>query len=341
MARATAISMAERTFLNPAQAKEVEEQLFSTLRQQVGRSVPMPLPRKDFWMKVGQLLDTVEIEIHEVYKTVGPSMKMQTMQKRQANIRRTASELARKRLVAMVQHSASMALRSEGGKLGQDLASLDWSRHDPSEREFYSNATEQLNKFKQSVNWNAMQMGLASEEFAESFTMAAGTTQLDEFVPESGGLTGQGPPTIALEENDKPLPEMEIDDEEVLAKADAYPELEGIQPAEERIIANSMDEGSSHAAAMELAPSKKKEQMDFDAWAAVEAAVDSPVEVVQDIAEPIDEGQMLRIRVLQSMDDPIITADGEIELGAGDVLFLDETTANYLVDSGVAEIAAL
>jgi hypothetical protein len=41
------------------------------------------------------------------------------------------------------------------------------------------------------------------------------------------------------------------------------------------------------------------------------------------------------------MDDPIITADGEIELGAGDILFLDEATANYLVDSGVAESAAL
>ena len=78
--------MAERTFLNPSQAKEIEEQLFSTLRQQVGRSVPMPLPRTDFWTKVGQLLDTIEMEIHEVYKTVGPSLKMQTMQKRQANI---------------------------------------------------------------------------------------------------------------------------------------------------------------------------------------------------------------------------------------------------------------
>ena len=118
----------------------------------------MPLPRSDFWEKIGQLLDTVEMEIHDVYKNIGPSLKMQTMQKRQANIRRTASELARKRMVAMVQHSASMALRTEGGGQGQDLAILDWSRHDPAEREFYTNATEQLNKFKQTVNWNGMQM---------------------------------------------------------------------------------------------------------------------------------------------------------------------------------------
>ena len=131
----------------------------------------MPLPRQDFWLKVGQLLDTVEMEIHEVYRTVGPSLKMQTIQKRQANIRRTASELARKRLVAMMQHSASMALRTEGGSQGQDLANLDLSRLDPAEREFYSNATEQVNRFKQSINWNAMQMGLAAEELSQNFKL--------------------------------------------------------------------------------------------------------------------------------------------------------------------------
>lgn len=331
--------MAERTFLNPAQAKEIEEQLFSTLRQQVGRSVPMPLPSQDFWSKVAQLLDTVEMEIHNVYRNVGPSMKMQTIQKRQANIRRTASELARKRLVAMMQHSASMALRTEGGSQGQDLANLDWSRHDPSERDFYANATEQVNRFKQSVNWNAMQMGLASEGLANEVTLAAGTTQLDSFIPDSGGLTGQGPPHIALEDNSAPLPDIEIDEEEILAKADAYPELQGVQPVEEPSLVVDAPGISNHAAAMELAPSKKKEEMDFDAWASADAVVDDEPEIVE--SDSPDTDQMLRIRVLQSMEDPIITADGEITLGAGDVLFLDQMTANYLVDSGVAEIATL
>ena len=91
---------------------------------------------------------------------------------------------------------------------------------------------------------------------------------------------------------------------------------------------------------MELAPSKKKEEMDFDAWAAAEAVAESPREVIEEAVRDA-EPQLMRIRVLQSMDDPIITADGEIELGAGDILFLDEATANYLVDSGVAENAAL
>ena len=339
MARATAFSMAERTFLNPAQAKEIEEQLFSTLRQQVGRSVPMPLPSQDFWSKVAQLLDTVEMEIHDVYRNVGPSMKMQTIQKRQANIRRTASELARKRLVAMMQHSASMALRTEGGSQGQDLANLDWSRHDPAEREFYANASEQVNRFKQSVNWNGMQKGLASEGLDKDVTLAAGTTQLDSFVPETGGLTGQGPPPIALEDKSAPLPDIEIDEEEILAKADAYPELQGMQPIDEPDPRINTSEIGNHAAAMELAPSKKKEEMDFDAWASAEEGAVNSLEVVEE--DSTETNQMLRIRVLQSMEDPIITVDGEITLGAGDVLFLDQMTANYLVDSGVAEIAEL
>ena len=45
--------------------------------------------------------------------------------------------------------------------------------------------------------------------------------------------------------------------------------------------------------------------------------------------------------MIESLDEPIITADGEISLGIGDILFLDEATAEYLIDSGVAENASL
>ena len=162
----------------------------------------------------------------------------------------------------MMQHSASIALRSEGGSPGQDLAGMDWSRHDPAEREFYANATEQLNKFKQAVNWNNMQRGVAAEELSKEIRMAPGTTQLDSFVPESGGLTGQGPPTIALEDDSEPISEIEHDEEDLLAKADEFPELAGAQPVSETPEMAETTPGESHAAAMELAPSKKKEEME-------------------------------------------------------------------------------
>ena len=170
--------------------------------------------------------------------------------------------------------------------------------------------------------------------------MAPGTTQLDSFVPESGGLTGQGPPTIALEDDSEPISEIEHDEEDLLAKADEFPELAGSQPVSETPEMTETTPGESHAAAMELAPSKKKEDMDFEAWAAADAVTEEPVEITEDDLDTPQE-ELLRIRVIQSLDEPIITIDGEITLGAGDVLFLDETTANYLVDSGVAEIATL
>lgn len=327
--------MPERVTLNIAQAREVEEQLFSTLRQQATRSVPVPLPRRDFWEKVGQLLDTIELEIHELYKTIGPSLKLQTLQRRQANIRRTASDLARKRVVALMQHSATMSLRGEGGGNGQDLPNLDWTRHDPAEREFYTNATEQLNKFKMNVNWNSMQLGLASEEM-KSMTLAAGTTQLDSFVADSGGLTGDGPPVIALEDKSEPLPDIEYDEEDSLADAEAYPELEGLHPIEEeQNTISTVSTVAKHAAADELVPSKKKQEMDFDAWAEAETS-DTSVKEKEEV-----EQELVRIRVIESLDEPIITADGEITLGIGDILFLESATANYLIDSGVAEAANL
>ncbi len=61
-------SMAQRPLLDDVQAREVEEQLFASLRQQTGRHMPIVLPRRDFWDKVGQLLDTIEMQIREVNK---------------------------------------------------------------------------------------------------------------------------------------------------------------------------------------------------------------------------------------------------------------------------------
>ncbi|MDP6869882.1 MAG: hypothetical protein QGI21_03830 [Candidatus Poseidoniaceae archaeon] len=327
--------MAERVFLDPTQAKQVEEQLFSTYRQQAGRSVPIALPRQDFWKKVGQLLDTIEMEIHEIYRSVGPSLKMQTLQKRQANVRRTASDLAKKRLVAMSQHASSISLRSEGGATGQNLAALDWARHDPAEREFHSSLTQLLDRFKQSVDWNSMQIGLSAEGDDKTVVLSPGTMQLDNFVEDVGGLTGQGPPVIALEDNEQPIDDIEVDEEARISHAEEYPELEGLTPVDDskqNVTPVVMKEGENHAAALELAPSKKEREMDFDAWAESEETSDN---------SESDNDELMRIRILQTMDDPMVTADGELMLEAGDIHFVESNFANYLVESGVAEIASM
>ncbi len=338
MARATISCMEERVLLDSALAKQVEEQLFSTYRQQAGRSVPMPLPRQDFWEKVGQLLDTIEMEIHEVYRTLGPSLKMQTLQKRQANVRRTASDLARKRLVAMSQHASSISLRDESGTNVQNLSALDWARHDPAEREFHNNLVQLLDKFKQTVDWKSMHMGLSSENSDGPMVVSPGTMQLDNYVDQPGGLTGQGPPTIALEDNSEAIEEIEIDEEEIHSKMEEYPELEGFTLVEETKPVQSptaLKEGENHAAALELAPSKPIQKMDFEAWAEAEDIIEETP------AKEENSNELMRVRILQTMDEPMVTSDGELILEAGDIHFVEENFANYLVESGVAEIATM
>ena len=82
-----------------------------------------------------------------------------------------------------------------------------------------------------------------------------------------------------------------------------------------------------HGAAMELAPSSKPAISDD--WMNEEETA------VEDVPK-------VRIRILQSFDDPIATADGsELVLHIGDVHNLDETMAQWLIESGAAEAAPL
>ena len=67
----------------------------------------------------------------------------------------------------------------------------------------------------------------------------------------------------------------------------------------------------------------------------------------QETSEPSDitnepSGDMIRIRVLQSLPEPIMVGDGvELTLEEDDVHFIDKDTADWLVESGVAEVEDL
>ena len=54
------------------------------------------------------------------------------------------------------------------------------------------------------------------------------------------------------------------------------------------------------------------------------------------------EKENVRVRILETLDEPIIDDQGEeLTLEAGDIHFLEEETAAWLVDVGVAERAEL
>jgi len=330
--------------LDSAQAQEIEEQLFTTHRQQLPRHVPIPLPRQDFWEMVRALLSTLDVDIQEMVRKGSTDMRLQNLQKRQTNIRRIASELARKRMVAMMQHVASQALRSGvNPSMAQELPSLDWQRHDPAEKAFYHALQLNVDRFKKEIDWQGMQQGLLGELRAPPRTHAPGTMQLDAFLGE-GQLTSQPPPDLAFEDTLEPLPVAEDDVEErwmddaPWADEEAYllADMADREPSKpEASPQTQAPAGAKHGAAMELAPSKEPIHIIEDAPPASNTTVEAPV------AEDDNDGN-IRVRILETMPEPIMDSSGEpMSLEAGDVHFLDEGTAAWLVDAGVAERAEL
>ena len=327
--------------LDSAQSREVEEQLFATHRLQINRHVPVPLPRQDFWSMVHQLLGSLDNEIQSMLMKGMTGMRLQNLQKRQANIRLIASELARKRLVAMMQHVSSQSLRTST-QPGQDLPALDWQRHDPAEKAIYHMMQVQIDRFKMEIDWNSMQNGIAGELRPEQTRHAPGTMQLDSFVDSN--LTGTPPPNLAFEDSEPPIEALEpmMDDEERFVDEE-WPDLDEYIHADlvdappldkkpEKAKNSTEVASKKHAAALELAPSKKSV---------------SSIEMFDMSAEKQDEpvapqGEKLRVRVLISSPEPIATKDGEeLMLEEGDVQFVDSETADWLISSGVAEAAPL
>ena len=202
--------MAEDRYLDKAQARDIEEELFATRRQQASRHMPVPLPRQNFWEMVGKLLAGIDDEIQDMLMNGITGLRLQNAQKRQANIRRIASELSRKRLVTMMQYLASQSLRTDS-QLGtnQDLPPMDWARHDPAEKAFYTGIVTQMDRFKKEIDWESMQRGILGEGMIERRKHSRGTMQLDSFIESPEGLTGQSPPELIIEDDE---PDIEVVD---------------------------------------------------------------------------------------------------------------------------------
>ena len=191
-----------------------------------------------------------------------------------------------------------------------------------------------MDKFKMTIGWREMQDGLRGEmDFVEP-THKPGTMQLDDFTEEA--LTDRAPPSLVFEDdNPEPMDTFDVDEEDRIAALewDAYEaaqdpsEHEPEEPPMPLPDAPAPSKEGRHGAAMELAPSSKPAISDD--W----MNEDEPA---------VEEVPKVRIRILQSFDDPIATADGsELVLHVGDVHNLDETMAQWLIESGAAEAAPL
>ena len=340
--------MAEDRYLDKAQARDIEEELFATRRQQASRNMPVPLPRQNFWEMVGKLLAGIDAEIQDMLMNGITGLRLQNAQKRQANIRRIASELSRKRLVTMMQYLASQSLRTDS-QLGtnQELQPMDWARHDPAEKAFYTGIVTQMDRFKKEIDWESMQRGILGEGLVERRKHSRGTMQLDSFIESPEGLTGQSPPELIIEDDEPDIEMVDSQyDEEDRIFNEEWPDIDeyvksGLETKpdeDEKVVEKPTEKTEKHMAAMELAPSKKKSQT-FTEQLPIETTVESsPIEE----ATTTESDEMIRIRILQSLPEPIMLGDGvEINLEEDDIHFIDKETADWLVESGVAEVENL
>ena len=318
--------------MSDERARQIEDQLYSLQRQQLERNHPLPMPRHEFWTEVNNLHNFLENKLNDIIRKEGHSSGAITASRRQSNIRRAMADLARKRLVALLHHAVTAELRSSN-KIGEGmkpLAPLDWARYDPLEREFYDGLNALLSKFKMSVSWEEMIHGIG-EEIA-TLVVPTGTKQLDDFVVHPGGLTGQGPPPIELEEQFADnYREPEFDEEEKIARIEAFPEMmeQANEPRKDTKPVLNLQEIS----AWDLAPSTQKDENQ------TQISLDNIDSEPENVEIP---NVLTRIRILISQEDEIVTTDGdELKLSKGDIHMIDNDMAEYLIDSGVAESAAL
>ena len=352
--------MAEDRHLDKAQARDVEEELFATRRQQASRHVPVPLPRQNFWEMVSKLLADIDSDIQHMLMNGITGLRLQNAQKRQANIRRIASELSRKRLVSMMQYLASQSLRTDSQTgSAQELPPLDWQRHDPAEKAFYNGIITQMDRFKKEIEWDSMQKGILGESVNEKRIHSRGTMQLDSFIDSPEGLTGQSPPNLIVEDE---LPDIELidsqyDEEDRIFEQD-WPDIDEYSKSDlaennqatldKKIDSNNSakEKDDKHLAAMELAPSKGKTVNSSETFTKFETSekeiIAEKPEQTKDLPVENNKVEMIRIRIIQSLPEAIVLGDGiEIQLEEDDIHFINKETADWLVESGVAEVENL
>jgi hypothetical protein len=300
--------MIEQEVLQGPQLAAVEAQLHALLRMQAKHALPVDLPRPDFWQICSQLLQSIEMELAEINRLEGFSARAQTLSRRQSNLRRSIADLTRHRLNAFVNHAALANLASTpfgdaAAAASANLAPVDWQRQDGAERAFHSGVAELIEQYKRNVSWNGLQQGVLGTTVAPPPITPAGNAQLDQFVDDKAGLTGQEPPEIGTSTQDGGWIDPDFDEEDRVSMIEEYPEIsQTIENDEMQSLATSVGENS----------------------------------------EATSSHGMMRLRILIDMPEPIIDESGEeIELLEGDSFNCGALMAETLIAAGWAEAVPL
>jgi len=211
--------------LNKHQLLSIEKSLFELARKQKSQAIPVDLPVPAFWSSVGQLLQHLEADLAETIRDRGMTAEAQLKSRRLGTIRTCVSDLTRLRLNAFTQHAVlSNLLKSPQGdamSMAASFQSLDWERHDPSERAYHSGIGHLVEKYKHEVSWNALLRG--SDVEIPSPPKAGGHEPLTEFV-EQEETASQQTPAVDNTPDSSNWQDPEFDEEDRIRQIDAFPD---------------------------------------------------------------------------------------------------------------------
>ena len=279
--------------LSKNELEAVHKTLIEVTRKQKSSDAPVDIAMAEgvfFWDAVGQLLQGMETELSEVIRDEGMTAKAQLLSRRLGVARTCVRDLTRIRLTSFTRHAVSSSLLSSaGGSIG--FQTLDWSRHDPSERVFYNGVRDLAEKYKVSTSWSSM-LGSAEVE------PVAVVDEVIETLEDFSGADDKDVPatTPPLPRQESEWEEPDFDEEDRIREMDEFPE-HAASPSESRTLEEEVSEETS---------------------------------------------DLLRIRVLKDVEDPILMADGtEVVLTEGDIENCSSIVAEILIAAGLAEAAPI
>jgi predicted XRE-type DNA-binding protein len=203
----------------------VEKALFELTRQQKSSpNAPKEITIPNFWSSIRQLLTNLENELAETIRNEGMNAKTQLQTRRLGVARTSVSDLTRLRMNAFAQHAIlSNLVKTPNGKQNEiQVPPLNWQRHDPSERIYYTGIERLVEKYKNDVSWDSMLHGGKPEEIKKPHP--GGNAVLTEFndseevESESSQITSQ--PSQSQEIWNEP----ELDEEDRIRQMDEFPE---------------------------------------------------------------------------------------------------------------------
>jgi hypothetical protein len=273
----------------------VHKTLIEVTRKQKSSDAPVDVGMAEgvvFWDAVGQLLQSMETELSETVRDEGMTAKAQLLSRRLGVARTCVRDLTRIRLTSFTRHAVSSNLLSSTNGSSIGFQTLDWNRHDPSERVFYNGVRDLAEKYKVSTSWSSM---IGSTEAEPVSVVNEVIETLEDFsAGDDKDAPATTPPPLSRQETEWEEPD--FDEEDRIREMDEFPE-HAASPSESRTLEEEVEEEAS---------------------------------------------ELLRIRVLKDVEDPIMMADGsEVVLTEGDIENCPSLLAEILIAAGLAEVAPI